>query len=50
MPGGRDRMLNLTTAEQAWLDQYRRELRECFPGNVEDVRYFRLESPGRRPS
>ena len=39
-------MLNLTTAEQAWLDQYRRELRECFPGNVEDVVIFGSKARG----
>ena len=30
-------MLNLTADEQAWLDEYRRQLQEQFPGLVEDI-------------
>lgn len=39
-------MLNLTAEEQAWLDEYRHELRERFPGNVEDVVIFGSKARG----
>ena len=33
-------MLNLSADEQAWLDEYRRQLGEKFPGLVEDIIIF----------
>ena len=33
-------MLNLSVDEQAWLDEYRRQLEEKFPGLVEDIIIF----------
>ncbi|MDE2684100.1 MAG: hypothetical protein OXI54_08125 [Chloroflexota bacterium] len=33
-------MLNLSADEQAWLDEYRRQLAEQFPGLVEDIIIF----------
>ena len=33
-------MLNLSADEQAWLDEYRRQLDEKFPGLVEDIIIF----------
>ncbi len=39
-------MVHLTTDEQAWLDEYRRELKERFPGNVEDVVIFGSKARG----
>ena len=33
-------MLNLNADEQAWLDEYRRQLGEKFPGLVEDIIIF----------
>lgn len=39
-------MLHLTTNEQAWLDEYRRELKERFPGNLEDVVVFGSKARG----
>ena len=39
-------MLNLTADERAWLDEYRRQLQESFPGNVEDVVVFGSKARG----
>ena len=36
-PSGAKSGLNLTTNEQGWLDEYRRQLQDKFPGLVEDV-------------
>ncbi|MCY4558186.1 MAG: hypothetical protein OXF79_17800 [Chloroflexi bacterium] len=33
-------MLNLSADEQAWLDEFRRQLEEKFPGLVEDIIIF----------
>ena len=33
-------MLNLSADEQAWLDEYRRQLDEEFPGLVDDIIIF----------
>ena len=33
-------MLNLNDKEQAWLDEYRRQLEERFPGLVEDILFY----------
>lgn len=33
-------MLNLNADEQAWLDEYRRQLDDKFPGLVEDIIIF----------
>ena len=37
LPGGVNGLLNLTVAEQGWLDEFRRQLKERFPGLVEDI-------------
>lgn len=39
-------MLNLSADEQAWLDEYRRQLDEKFPGLVEDIIIFGPYSRG----
>lgn len=39
-------MLNLSADEQAWLDEYRRQLEEKFPGLVEDIIIFGPYSRG----
>ena len=39
-------MLNLNADEQAWLDEYRRQLSEKFPGLVEDIIIFGPYSRG----
>lgn len=39
-------MLNLSADEQAWLDEYRRQLAEKFPGLVEDIIIFGPYSRG----
>ncbi len=36
-PARPKRRLNLNAEEQAWLDEYRRQLQEQFPGLVEDI-------------
>ena len=33
-------MLNLNAKEQGWLDEYRRQLEEHFPGLVEDILFY----------
>ena len=38
--------LHLTTDEQAWLDEYRRQLRERFPRNVADVIVYGSKARG----
>ena len=39
-------MLKLTTEEQAWLDAYRRNLHERFPGQIEDLIIFGSKARG----
>ena len=39
-------MLNLSADEQAWLDEFRRQLEEQFPGLVEDIIIFGPYSRG----
>ena len=39
-------MLNLSTDEQAWVDEYRRQLEEKFPGLVADIIIFGPYSRG----
>ena len=39
-------MLNLTPEEQAWVDEYSRELRERFPDNIEGVVVFGSKARG----
>ena len=41
-----NRMLSLTTNEQAWLDEFRCQLRERFSGNVVDVIIFGSKARG----
>ncbi len=46
LPGGVNGLLNLTVAEQGWLDEYRRQLVERFPGLVEDMFVYGLYARG----
>jgi uncharacterized protein YuzE len=46
LPGGVNSLLNLTVAEQGWLDEYRRQLAERFPGLVEDMFIYGLYARG----
>ncbi len=46
LPGGVNGLLNLTVAEQGWLDEYRRQLAERFPGLVEDIFVYGLYARG----
>ena len=45
-PGGVNGLLNLTVAEQGWLDEYRRQLKERFPGLVEDMLIYGMYAKG----
>ena len=46
LPGGVNGLLNLTVAEQGWLDEYRRQLGERFPGLVEDILIYGMYAHG----
>ena len=46
LPGGVNGLLNLTVAEQGWLDEFRRQLKERFPGLVEDMLIYGLYARG----
>ena len=46
LPGGVNGLLNLTVAEQGWLDEYRRQLHGRFPGLVEDILIYGMYAHG----
>ena len=46
LPGGVNGLLNLTVAEQGWLDEFRGQLQERFPGLVEDIFIYGLYARG----
>jgi uncharacterized protein YuzE len=46
LPGGVHGLLNLTVAEQEWLDEYRRQLAERFPGLVEGMFIYGMYAHG----
>ena len=46
LPGGVNGLLNLTVAEQGWLDEFRRQIQERFPGLVEDMLVYGLYARG----